>query len=84
MTRPRHEHQIKLANYTHNGCNTFEDALFDVLYRRGALDLSWLSDDLIAEVRHRMISKEWSRHKFRREQRKQALASLVKQKGEAA
>lgn len=74
MRRARHEHQIKLANYTHNGRNTFEDALFDVLYRRGALDLSWLSDDLIAEVRHSMISKEWSRHKFRREQRKQALA----------
>lgn len=80
MIRARHEHQIKLANFTHNGCNTFEDALFDVLYRNGALDLSWLSSDLIAEVRHRMLSKEWSRHKFCREQRKQAQAILAKQK----
>jgi len=74
MNRARHEHQIKLANYTHNGRNTFEDALLAALYERGALDLSWLSDDLIAEVRHRMISTEWTRHKFRRKQRKQALA----------
>ncbi len=75
MTRARHEHQIKLLEHM-SGNRSFEDALMTVLLSRNRFyDLDRLPDDLVADVRALMIRRDWTRHKFRREQRKQALAN---------
>ncbi len=72
MTRARHEHQIKINDYTLAGCNTFDAAMNRVVSRwRG---LSWFTDEQIAEIRAEMIEAEWFRHKLHRENRRRSAA----------
>ena len=78
--RARYEHQIHLTERLTCANNCVERTVENIIWRHGKLDLSWFTDDQIAEIRDAMISREWSGHKFRREQRKQALAILESQK----
>ncbi|TDR27790.1 hypothetical protein [Aquamicrobium defluvii] len=68
MTRARHEHQIKINDYTLGGGNTFDAAMNRVVSRWRGLD--WFTDEQIAEIRAEMIEREWFRHKLNRENRK--------------
>ena len=68
MTRARHEHQIKLNDYSLGGGNTFDAALHRVISRWRGLD--WFTDEQIAEIRADMIGREWFRHGLQRENRK--------------
>lgn len=70
--RARHEHQIKLNDYTLSERRTFDLALYGVMRRWRGLD--WFTDEQIAEIRAEMIEREWSRHKINRENRKRRAA----------
>ena len=70
MSRARHEHQIKLNDYSLGGSRTFEAALHRVISRWRGLD--WFTDEQIAEIRREMIEREWFRHKLNRENRRRA------------
>lgn len=72
MTRARHEHQIKINDYTLGGGNTFDSAMNRVVSRWRGLD--WFTDEQIAEIRAEMIEAEWFRHKLHRENRRRSAA----------
>jgi hypothetical protein len=74
MSRARHEQQIKLNDSTFGG--EFDRALSRILEDNAGL--AWFTAKQIADLREEMLSSEWSRHKFRREQRKQALALKIR------
>lgn len=73
MARARHEHQIKLLDYTFGNGNTFDAAMHRVAARWRGLD--WFTDEQIAEIRREMIEREWFRHKLNRENRRRRIVA---------
>lgn len=77
--RKRYEHQIVLTERLSSARNTIERAIEECIWRGGKLDLSWFTDDQIADIRAEMISREWSNYRFTRQQR-QALATMAERR----
>lgn len=75
-SRARHEHQIKLTERLGYYNGAFEKALLAVIYQRGTPDLSWFTEDQIAEIRDEMISREWDRRCRDREMQARNRAAL--------
>lgn len=66
--RARHENQIKRYNRI-VAASSYDDAARIFAKKHG---LSWFTDEQIADIRRELISQEWSRYRFYRDQRRRA------------
>lgn len=66
--RTRHERQIKRYNGI-VAVSSYDDAVRILARKHG---LSWFTDEQIADIRRELISQEWSRYRFYRDQRRRA------------